>query len=196
MLTRALFMAAGWFVLAFIGLLIFGLREKRRSWLLSFGWLFFVVLASGIWAFLTFGVPREIILLSAIALVTGFLFIVWLRDWNAFGQVLWTATVLITIIFLSYSFTITAFTPLSPLSFLTSHYLFLCRSNCPGPGAHAYLRKPGCDHPGVLAQENRPAAAGAWILPKVSLHVPTYNEPPEVVEKTLQLPGEIGLSQL
>jgi cellulose synthase/poly-beta-1,6-N-acetylglucosamine synthase-like glycosyltransferase len=186
MLTRALFMAAGWFVLAFIGLLIFGLREKRRSWLLSFAWLFFVVLASGIWAFFTFGVPREIILLSAIALVTGFLFIVWLRDWNAFGQVLWTATVLITIIFLSYSFTITAFTPLSPLSFLLAIIFFFVEAIALVLAlTHTYESLDATTRVYWRRKIDRlPQVHG--YFPKVSLHVPTYNEPPEVVEKTLR----------
>jgi cellulose synthase/poly-beta-1,6-N-acetylglucosamine synthase-like glycosyltransferase len=186
MLTRALFLAAGWFIIAFIGLLLFSLREKRQSWLLSFSWLFFVVIASGAWAFFTFGVPREILLFSAIALVVGFGFIVWLRDWNAFGQVLWSSTVLITIIFLAYSFTITAFTPLSPLSFLLAIIFFFVEAIALTLAlSHTYESLDATTRIRWRRKVDRlPQVHG--YTPKVSLHVPTYNEPPEVVEKTLQ----------
>src|SRR5512142_2628071 len=124
MLTRSLFLAAGWFVLSFLGLLVFGLRMKHRSYLVSVAWLGFVLLAGDAWAYFTFGVPKEIALMTEIMLAVGLIFIILLRNWNAFGQVLWTTTLVVTVLFIAYSFTVTAFTPLNPLSFLLAILFF------------------------------------------------------------------------
>jgi cellulose synthase/poly-beta-1,6-N-acetylglucosamine synthase-like glycosyltransferase len=190
-LTRALFLAGGWFAISFIGLIVFAKITKKTSWLRSFGWLLFVVIAGSAWAFFTFGVPREILLFSAIALVIGFIFIVWIRDWNAFGQVLWTMTVLVTITFLAYSFTITAFSPLTPLSYLLAIVFFFVEAIALTLAlTHAYESLDAITRIRWRRKIERLPKVHNYY-PKVSLHVPTYNEPPEVVEKTLQ-----GLAKL
>jgi cellulose synthase/poly-beta-1,6-N-acetylglucosamine synthase-like glycosyltransferase len=186
MLTRALFLAGGWFAISFIGLLIFALRVKKRSWWISFAWLFFVILAGATWAFFTFGVPREILVFSSLALVVGFLMIVLFKDWNAFGQVLWTASILVTITFLTYTFTVTAFTPLSPLSFLLAIIFFFIEAIALLLAlTHTYESLDAMTRVKWRRRIDRiPKVPG--YTPMVSLHVPTYNEPPEVVEKTLR----------
>src|SRR5512144_844196 len=118
MLTRSLYLAAGWFVVSFIATLLLGLRLKARSKFLSLSWLAIVILIGDGWSLLTFGVPEEIMILSGIAFLIGVIMIIVLPDWNAFGQVLWSMSLIVTALFIAYSFLTTAFTPLNPLSFV------------------------------------------------------------------------------
>ncbi len=69
MLTRALFLAGGWFVLSLVITLWRGHRFRQGGILLSMAWLFSILLAGDIWAYLTFGVPNEIYWLTGITLV-------------------------------------------------------------------------------------------------------------------------------
>lgn len=111
MITRGLFLAAGWFAISFIAALA-GLRPHGRArrprgprgvieggvgLLASVGWLAAVLLLGDLWAILTFGVPGEIAGLTLVTFVFGLLWIAWLRDWNAFGQVMWTMAVVTTL---------------------------------------------------------------------------------------------------
>jgi cellulose synthase/poly-beta-1,6-N-acetylglucosamine synthase-like glycosyltransferase len=186
MLTRSLYLAAGWFIISFIGLLLGGTRLRQRSMFLSIAWLAFVIMIGDGWAILTFGIPEEILRLSIIAAVAGLAVILILKSWNAFGQVVWLMSILVTILFISYSFSITAFTPLNPLSFLFAVFFFFIETIALLLAlTHAYESLDATTRlvwhrrvPGLL-----PIAGYA---PKVSLHVPTYNEPPEVVRRTLQ----------
>src|SRR5262245_39583898 len=110
MLTRSLYLAAGWFVLSLIATLAGGHRLRKGHPLISMIWLGLVILIGDAWAWLTFGQLDEIILFSGIAFAFGVLWITWLPHWNAFGQVTWAMTVLATLVFSLYSFMITAFT--------------------------------------------------------------------------------------
>src|ERR1041384_1035935 len=125
MLTRFLYLAAGWFAISLFATLAGGYRLRRAHPILSLGWLFLVLLLGDLWAVLTFALPREIALMTGIAFLFGALWIFVLPNWNAFGQVTWGMTVLATLLFISYSFMVTAFTPLNTLSFVIALDFFL-----------------------------------------------------------------------
>src|SRR5262245_47100480 len=120
MLTRALFLSAGWLALSFIVTLLRGTKVRRGNWLLSVMWLITVLLCGDLWALLTFGVFYEVAGLTAAAFLFGLWWIWRLRNWNGLGQTLWTMTLLTTVLYIVYSIGITAFTPLSPLAFVVT----------------------------------------------------------------------------
>src|SRR5574339_681989 len=118
MLTRSMYLAAGWFAISLFATLAGGYRLRKGHPLLSLGWLSIVLLLGDLWALLTFGVPREVLLVTGAAFVFGLGWILFLKDWNAFGQVTWAMTLLSTFLFILYSFMVSAFTPLNTLSFV------------------------------------------------------------------------------
>src|SRR5512138_1934139 len=111
MLTRLLYLSAIWFAMSLAATLLGGHRLRRLNPLLSLGWLALVVFAGDLWAVFTFGIPYELLFASAAALLFGLIWVYWLPNWNAFGQVTWAMTLLSTLVFIIYSFMITAFTP-------------------------------------------------------------------------------------
>ena len=185
MLTRLLYLSAIWFALSLFVTLAVGSRLRRGDFTLSLIWLAAIIFMGDIFALFTFGRILEIIGLSWFAFVFGLLWIIRLRDWNAPGQVTWAMTVLTTTLFIIYAFILTAFSPLNPLSFIFALVFFflevitlllalahmhesldvVCRLQW-----HRLLHKlePVPDYE-----------------PMVSLHVPAYNEPVEIVERTL-----------
>ena len=185
MLTRFMYLAAGWFAVSLFATLSGGHRVRQNHPILSLGWLLTVLLIGDAWAFLTFGIPREILLVSGVALVFGIACIILLPDWNPFGQVTWAMTLLSTLLFIAYSFMVTAFSPLNTLSFIIALDFFLVEAIALLMAlTHAYeslelfCRKRWqrrVDHINPVAD----------YIPMVSLHVPAYNEPPEVVRATL-----------
>lgn len=186
MLTRAMFLSAGWFFISLLGTLIFGARLRKGHWILSILWLAFVIAAGDAWAYLTFGIPSEMQTVSLIVFTLGFVFILMLRNWNAFGQVLWTMTVSTTILFLAYSFSVTAFTPLNAISFLLAVIFFFVEA-----AALLLALTHTFESLDVVTRIRwkrrvRQIHPNSAYIPKVSLHVPAYNEPPDVVQRTLQ----------
>lgn len=75
MLTRALFLAAGWFVISLAATLAWGIRLRKGNVLYSVGWLATVLLLGDLWATLTFGVPQEI---GGLTLATFFFGLLWM----------------------------------------------------------------------------------------------------------------------
>ena len=186
MITRALFLAAGWFAISLVVTLLGGHRARRGNLVISLGWLLVVILVGDVWAYLTFGVPDEILILSVVACLFGLAWIILLRDWNAFGQVTWAMTTFATILFIAYSFMVTAFAPLNIISFVIALDFFLIEALALVMAlTHTYEsleRFCRIRWRRQLSQGLRPIPDYA---PMVSLHVPAYNEPPEVVEATL-----------
>src|SRR5262245_33179181 len=102
-----------------------GHRARQGNTITSLVWLVIVILIGDVWAFLTFGLPDEILILSIAAFVFGLAWIIFLPDWNAAGQVSWAMTVFATILFIAYSFMVTAFAPLNVISFVIALDFFL-----------------------------------------------------------------------
>jgi cellulose synthase/poly-beta-1,6-N-acetylglucosamine synthase-like glycosyltransferase len=186
MLTRALYLSLIWFGLSLIFTLARGGRIRRTSLLRSWMLLLAVILAGDAWALLTFGIQDEVVTFSVVAFVLGTVFIALLPDWNAAGQVTWTMTLLATVLFIVYAFMLTAFSPLNPISYLIAFGFLLLETITLALGlTHAF---EGLDV--VCRVRWRRAAIGFEpepdYTPMVSLHVPAYNEPAEVVKQTLE----------
>jgi cellulose synthase/poly-beta-1,6-N-acetylglucosamine synthase-like glycosyltransferase len=185
MLTRSMYLAAGWFAISLFATLAGGHRLRKINPVLSLGWLTIVLFIGDLWALLTFGIPREILIMTGIALIFGTIWIYLLPSWNAFGQVTWAMTVLATLLFIIYSFMVTAFTPLNTISFVIALDFFLIEALALVMAlTHAYESlELFCRARWQRQMKSIPPVPG--YTPMVSLHVPAYNEPPEVVESTL-----------
>jgi cellulose synthase/poly-beta-1,6-N-acetylglucosamine synthase-like glycosyltransferase len=186
MLIRALYLSAIWFAFSLFATLILGSRLRRSDFALSLLWLTGVILVGNLIAIFTFGRLLEIFGFSLIAFGFGLYWIIRLSDWNASGQVTWTMTLLTTGLFITYTFLLTAFSPLNPLSFIFALIFFFLE-------AITLLLALAHMHESLdvvcrvqwhrLVEKLEPIAG---YLPMVSLQVPAYNEPVEVVEKTLK----------
>lgn len=186
MITRFLFLSLCWLIISLSAALIGGARLRRGNSVISVGWWIGTLLLGDLWALLTFGVPHEIALHTAAALLFGLLCIRWMRDWNALGQAAWAATLLTTLLFIIYAFQVTSFTPLHPLSFLLALIFFFIEALALLMAlTHTYESLDAVCRirwrRRVERFEPRPD-----YTPMVSLHVPAYNEPPEVVAATLR----------
>jgi hypothetical protein len=137
MLVRALYLSALWSALSLFATLIMGSRLRRSDSTISLLWLTGVILAGNLIAIFTFGRLLEIFGFSLVAFGFGLYWIIRLHDWNAPGQVTWAMTLITTGLFVIYTFMLTAFSPLNPLSFIIG--LLLPRGDHPadGAGAHA-----------------------------------------------------------
>jgi cellulose synthase/poly-beta-1,6-N-acetylglucosamine synthase-like glycosyltransferase len=185
MLVRALYLSAIWFALSLFVTLIIGARLRRRDSTLSLLWLAGILFIGDLIAVFTFGRFFEIFVLSWIAFVFGLYWIIRLRDWNAAGQVTWAMTLMTTGLFMIYTFLLTAFSPLNPLSFIFALLFFFLE-------AITLLLALAHMHESLdvvcriqwhrLLDKLEPIPD---YLPMVSLQVPAYNEPIEVVQKTL-----------
>ena len=185
MLVRFLYLSATWFALSLFATLIMGARLRRRDAALSLLWLAGILFVGDLIAVLTFGRFFEIFGLSCIAFVFGLFWIIRLRDWNATGQVTWAMTLMTTALFIIYTFLLTAFSPLNPLSFIFALLFFFLE-------AITLLLALAHMHESLdvvcriqwhrLLDKLEPVPD---YLPMVSLQVPAYNEPIEVLQKTL-----------
>jgi cellulose synthase/poly-beta-1,6-N-acetylglucosamine synthase-like glycosyltransferase len=186
MLTRALLLSAIWLFVASLTTLLRGTRLRSGSPGRSVGWLLAVLLAGDLWALLTFGLPHEIAILTGIALLFGWRSILKLPHWNALGQTMWVAAVLTTLLYWLYSFSVTAFTPLHPLAYvLASVFLFVETAALLLALAFTYeVLDVACRLHWDRRVDAFPPIPG--YAPKVSIHVPAYNEPTEVVAQTLR----------
>src|SRR5688572_23075220 len=186
MLIRALYLCALWSSISLLTTLVMGSRLRRSDSALSLLWLTGVILAGNFIAIFTFGRLLEIFGLSLIAFFFGLYWIIRLRDWNAPAQVTWSMTLMTTGLFVIYTFLLTAFSPLNPLSFVFALMFFFLE-------AITLLLALAHMHESLdvvcrvrwhrLVNKLEPVPG---YLPMVSLQVPAYNEPVEVVEKTLK----------
>ncbi len=185
MITRSLYLAAVWFALSLLATMAGGRRLRRLNAVISAGWLTGILLLGDAWALLTFGVPHEIALLTGLAFIFGLACAWWLRDWNAFGQVTWTTSLLATSLFIIYAFEVTAFTPLNVLSFMLALVFFFIQAIALLMAlTHTYESLDAlCRIRWRRRTDGLKSSLG--YLPFVSLHVPAHNEPPEVVANTL-----------
>jgi cellulose synthase/poly-beta-1,6-N-acetylglucosamine synthase-like glycosyltransferase len=186
LLTRALYLSVIWFGLSLLLTLARGAHIRKTGMFRSLSWFLLVILAGDAWALFAFGVYQEVAVFSIITLIIGLIFAALLPDWNAPGQVAWTMTLITTLLFIAYAFTLTAFSPLNPLSYLIALSFLILEALTLSLGlTHAF---EGLD---VVCRVNWHRAAVGYkpepgYSPMVSLHVPAYNEPAEVVRQTLQ----------
>ena len=185
MLIRFLYLSAIWFALSLLATLIMGSRLRRGDSALSLLWLAGIILLGNLFAIFTFGRFIEIFGLSLLAFVFGLVWIIRLRDWNAAGQVTWAMTLLTTGLFIIYAFMLTAFSPLNPISFIFAllfFFLELITLLLALAHMHESLDVICRIQWHRLLDKLEPLPD---YQPMVSLQVPAYNEPVEVVQKTL-----------
>ena len=186
MITRALFLSLGWLTISMLATLAGGTRLRRGHFAISAGWLLGVLLFGDFWALVTFGVPFEIALLTIVAFVFGLFCFHWFRDWNALGQVSWVTSSMTTVLFIVYAFQVTSFTPLNALSYLLAIVFFFIEALAlimALTQTYESLDATCRIHWKRRVDQLEPRSD---YLPMVSLHVPAYNEPPEVVSETLK----------
>lgn len=186
MIARAIYLSGAWLLLSFILTLIWGTRIKDGGIARSAAWLGAVLFAGDIFAMLTFGVFAEVAGLTLLTFVFG-LWCIWqLPNWNAPGHILWVISIIATFLYLIYGFNLTAFTPLHPLAFILALNLtFVETAALMLALTYAY---ESLDVTCRIRWNRRfePRTPIAGYAPKVSLHIPAYNEPPEVVEATVR----------
>ena len=109
-----------------------------------------------------------------------------LPNWNALGVAAWSTGLVSTVLFLAHTFAIAAFTPQNALGFVLSFALFVVQAfSLVLSLTFLYETLDAC----TRVRWNhiaRPASPIQGYTPKVSLHVPSYNEPPLTVEQTLR----------
>jgi cellulose synthase/poly-beta-1,6-N-acetylglucosamine synthase-like glycosyltransferase len=185
MLVRALYLCALWSAISLLTTLIMGSRLRRSDSALSLLWLTGVILVGNFIAIFTFGRLLEIFGLSLLAFLFGLYWIIRLRDWNAPAQVTWSMTLMTTGLFVVYTFLLTAFSPLNPLSFIFALMFFFLEAitlTLALAHMHESLDVVCRLRWRRLVEKLEPVPG---YLPMVSLQVPAYNEPVEVVKKTL-----------
>jgi hypothetical protein len=186
MLARLLFLSAGWLMLSFVVTVARGTKVRYSGQRHSLLWLGTVLLCGDVWALLTFGLPVEIAALTVITFGVGWWFIRQLPHWNGLGHALWTTSVVTTVLYIAYSFGVTAFTPLNALAFLVAFGLTLVELLALGLAlTYAFESLDVCCRV-RWTREFLPMQPIPGYTPKVSLHVPAYNEPLDVVEATLR----------
>ncbi len=166
--------------------LLMGTRLRRASAALSWGWLVAVTALSAVGAWWAFGRPLEAAALSLAALLAGGWAIRRLPDWNALGQATWTCSVLTTLLYLTYSLAVTLLTPLHAVGFVLSIALVGIEGLALGLSlTYAFETLDVCTR-WRWRRRFGPGQPVPGLAPKVSLHLPAYNEPPEVVAATLR----------
>lgn len=185
MLVRALYLSVIWFAVSLFITLMVGSRLRRGETGYSILWLGIVIFTGNFIALFTIGRFLEVFGLSLIAFVLGLFWIQRLRDWNAPGQVTWSMALLTTVLFIAYTFILTAFSPLNPPSFIFALLFFFLEAitlSLALAHMHESLDVVCRLRWHRLSEQLKPLPG---YQPMVSLQVPAYNEPLEVVEKTL-----------
>lgn len=185
MITHLFYLVGVWLAISLVLVLLFGARVRHSDIFTSLLYLA-VVVGLGDLVCLWLGIPIQTIYDASIAAVAiGIPFIVIFRDWNALGQTFFLFSIAASLTYLLYAFLVTAFSPVSPIAFIISFLLlFLEVSALSVSLTYAYevldvlCRARWRRRPQVKRLDK--------YIPMVSLHIPAYNEPPELVEQTLR----------
>ena len=183
--THALSLAGAWFTLSLVVMLLVGNRLRLSYAAVSLSWLAVVLGLGDVWALTAFKQPMEVIVLTALAALLGLVCFWRLRDWNAFGQVAWMSTLMATVIFLVYAYFIVISAHLAPAYFIAAQmFMFLQSIASIVVLTHMFENiDVTCRVRWHNRMERLNPAPG--FLPMVSLHLPAYDEPPDIVEATL-----------
>ena len=122
--VSVLYLSALWFAISLFATLIMGSRLRRSDSALSFLWLAGVILSGNLIAIFTFGRMLEIFRFSIAGLCVWVVLDLPAAGLERAGQVTWAMTLMTTGLFLIYTFMLTAFSPLNPLSFIFALVFF------------------------------------------------------------------------
>ena len=191
MIIRALFLAGAWFTFSIVVLLLASARLRRINTSFSLAWLGIVLGLGDVFALSIFGHPWEVFGFTVLAAVLGLICIWRLPDWNAFGQVAWLTTLIITPLFLVYAYSVIIATQLTAASFVVAlMFLFLQMVASLMALTHMFENIDiSCRQRWRNRIQHLNPAPG--FMPLVSLHLPAYDEPPQVLEATLRALAEL-----
>ena len=185
MLTHLVYLVGVWLALSLFLVLFLGRRIHHSDFITSMLYLILIV-GAGDYIVLWLGLPiGTVYFASIVVLAVGIPFNLTFRDWNAVGQTFFLFSIAASLTYLAYAFLATAFSPVSPIAFMIS-FLLLCLETI----ALALSLTYAYEVLDVLCRarwRRRPVVRtlGQYV-PMVSIHIPAYNEPPELVEKTLR----------
>jgi cellulose synthase/poly-beta-1,6-N-acetylglucosamine synthase-like glycosyltransferase len=209
MLIHALALAGCWLVFSTAILALVGRRLRFVS---ALGSLFLVALIESAGALLMarLGLPvRDLLIVSALVFCAAFVVIRVTPTWNPAGHAAWVFFIAATIAYLGVALTLTLLTTsgLGTLALglvllgmqiagvtLALSYTYelldvVCRRRWQRPeGRPPRLitrKRTAVLRNGEIALQEPGAPAPSWY-PRVALHVPCHDEPPEVLEQTLQ----------
>src|SRR5687767_9830868 len=191
MLADLFYLSAIWLVLSFVLALLLGTAVRQGNFFWSLLYLGCLIVVGDVIALGWLGEPLEITLLASLVVFCAAIpLLLLLRDWNAPGQVFFLFALTTTIVYLGYAFAVTAVSPTSAIAFLFSFFLFALELV-----ALTLSLSYAFEVLDVLCRirwrrKAVPRLLGTYA-PMVSLHVPAYNEPPELVEKTLRALAEL-----
>ena len=185
MLTHLFYLVGVWLAISLVLVLLVGARVRHSDFFTSLMYLGMVIGLGDLVCWLL-GIPIQTIYFASIAAVAiGIPFIVIFRDWNALGQTFFLFSIAASMTYLVYAFLVTAFSPVSSIAFIISFlllFLEVCALSLSLTYAYEVLdvlcRARWRRRPQVKLLDK--------YIPMVSLHVPAYNEPPELVEQTLR----------
>lgn len=210
MLFHALMLALIWLLLSAAILLIIGRRLGGPSPFFSFALALIIEVAGGALA-IRLGIPQnEVIICAAIGVIPALAIIVVFPNWNPAGHAAWLFLAEASVLYLAVAALITALVPMSVvgrvlgllllvmqcvaillmLSYTHELVDVVCRRR--------WRRPEGRPQRLIPRREAKPASAegdsweytddgwDAGRLPRVALHVPCHEEPPDLVAQTLQ----------
>jgi len=183
LLLDSLYVSIAGLITSTVSLIFLGHRVKKGHWLISLIYLAVVLLSSQAVLRSTLGIHIENSLI-AVGFAIGLVVIALTEHWNAIGQVCFSMVLLCACNYLAYSAYVTFFSSLGPLSLafsiilliliiaalflMVAHTFEVIDVICRIVWRRCFKPTPTTDY-----------------FPKVSLHVPAYNEPPEMVIDTL-----------
>ncbi|HEY6866658.1 MAG TPA: glycosyltransferase [Candidatus Eisenbacteria bacterium] len=171
------------FGLSWAAAFLLGHRLRRGHWLVSLAWLA-ALEGAALWLRSGRGAPPFPAAGLVPAAVVGIAVIALAESWNALGQAAMASAITLSGLFLAYVAHLSFGTHLGPVSLVFSLILFVLQA-----AALLLLVAGGYEILDVTcrvrwrrAEAVPPAPRRA---PRVSIHVPAYNEPPEMVIETL-----------
>ena len=212
MLFHALMLALIWLLLSALVLFTIGRRMGGPAPFLSFLLELIIEGAGGALA-IRLGIPRDEVIICAVAgIVPALAVIVLVRDWNPAGHVAWLFLAEASVLYLGVATVITILVPTSVVGRILGLILLLmqcvaivlmlsythelvdvvCRRRWSRPEArpqrlvHRRRGEAAYTHNRYSYQESSSDGWDRGALPRVALHVPCHEEPPELVAETLQ----------
>lgn len=182
-LINFLYLGVTGLVISGILMLFLGHRVKKSHWFFSLAYLAGIIFASAGLLERYFDITASDNVLLVYAL-TGALIIALSEKWNALGQVAFTFAFFAASVFVIYAGYVTFYSGLGPLSLSFSIILLLLIA-----ASMSLMMVHTFEMLDVICrvdwQRTMIPQETTDYFPKVSLHVPAYNEPPEMVIETL-----------
>lgn len=183
MLVAYLYLSITGFLTSTLALIALGHRTQINHWLISLGYNATLLYGSSLFlehAF-AFNVPQHVLIFAFLFNVT---MVALTENWNLFGQINFGFTLQSVLAFIGYAGYVTFTSKLGVISLLFS-LLLLILVIC----AMTLMLVHSIELADVITRKKWTRIAipktSTHYFPKVSLHVPAYNEPPDMVIATL-----------